>query len=355
MLVITICATKSYTYAMRAQARRVAANVAAAKVAPGHIALIGDDSKELKEIAKVYEAIMPDGWKITRAANPALTEGGENYKVPAQMLIATMRAEAFTLCRQLGATQVWSLDSDVLPPANALRCMLSMLEFDNGYYSISTCPYPNVAFLGGFGTPQNPIAEDFLPAERALPAELKAEWEANEAEVKSLQAAKQPVTDEHRKRWEETTKKIKACPPDGNIWQVIQKHGWRRRGWLDHAYPAIGKGSVVPSDWCGFGCTLLNTEALALADFDGYDGQGTEDLFVCWHRWHPAGLRLNVITHCPCDHVIWEKKKGGAASGYTHHIAYHEAEGECRGHLRVRQKPWLETTALLTAAAAVLP
>ncbi|OPZ54897.1 MAG: hypothetical protein BWY91_01388 [bacterium ADurb.BinA028] len=68
--------------------------------------------------------------------------------------------------------------------------------------------------------------------------------------------------------------------------------------------------------------------------------RGTEDLFVCWRRWHPAGLRINVITHCPCDHVIWEKKKGGSATEYNHIVAYHEHRGEARGHLRTRTVPW---------------
>lgn len=343
MLAITICATKSYTYAMRAQARRVVANVIAARVDPGHVVLVGDDSRELAAVGESYRQMLPDGWKVSVLANPALKEGGENYKESAQLLIAAMRSEAFAFCRKIGATRVWSLDSDVLPPANALRCSLQMLEWDDGYYSIATCPYPNAAFLGGFGSPHRPIEEDFLPSERVIPAELKAEIDANEAEQKQLHEAKQQPNDEQRKRWDETNKKVRACPPDGNIWQVIAKHGWRRRGWLDNAYPGIGRGAVVPSDWCGFGCTLLNEEALALAHFDGYDGKGTEDLFICWHRWYPAGLRLNVITHCPCDHVIWEKKKGGDSRQFTHHIAYHETEGECRGHLRVKQTPWIET------------
>lgn len=341
MLAITICATKSYTYAMRAQARRVVANLVAANIAhwKGHVVLVGDNSAELKAIVKTYEALLPEGWKVTLVADPALKEDGENYKVPAQLLIARMRGEAFAYCRKIAVNRVWSLDSDVLPPANALRCMLHMLEFDGGFYSVSTCPYPNVAFLGGFGTPQNPISEDYLPQERALPWKLKRAWDACERRLKD-------ATYNQKRREKEIARRgrlhdrIKRCPPDGNVWQVIAKHGWRRRGWLDNAYPAIGRGAVVPSDWCGFGCTLLNAEALALADFEGYDGKGTEDLFVCWHRWYPAGLRLNVITHCPCDHVIWEKKKGGDSGRYTHHIAYHETEGECRGHLRVRQVPW---------------
>lgn len=340
MLTVVICATKSYTYAMHAQAKRVAANIYAAKVEQGEVVLIGDKSSELTTVANTYIGLLPAGWKVTHLGDDRFQEGGENYKVDAQMLIGKMRDAAFTYCRKVNAAPVWSLDSDVLPPSNALRCSLDMLAFDGGYYSVSTCPYPNTAFLGGFGTPRNQIAEDFLPSERALPAELKAEWEANEAELKRICEQKLEITEANRKKWDETNKKIKACPPDGNIWQVIAKHGWRRRGWLDNAYPAIGKGSVVPSDWCGFGCTLMNAQAISLADFDGYDGKGTEDLFVCWNRWHPAGLRINVITHCPCDHVIWQKKKNGDAAVYTHHIAFHEAEGEYRGHLRTRQVPW---------------
>lgn len=339
MLAITICATKSYTYAMRAQARRVVANIQAAGVPPGHVVLVGDESAELKAIAKCYESLLPPEWKVTLIGNKALAEGGENYKERAQLLIATMRSEAFAFCRKIGAALVWSLDSDVLPPANALRCMVKMLEFDDGFYSISTCPYPNSAWLGGFGSPTKPIEEDFLPHERVLPWKLKRAHESCEKRLKTLKD--RPAIEREQKRMGRLAERIRKCPPDGNIWEVIAKHGWRRRGWLDHAYPAIGRGAVVPSEWCGFGCTLLNAEALALADFEGYDGRGTEDLFVCWNRWHPAGLRLNVITHCPCDHVIWSKKKGGDAAEYVHHVAYHEAEGECRGHLRVRQKPWV--------------
>jgi len=341
MLAITICATKSYTYAMRTQARRVMANIYNAGIDAGIVALIGDESKELQEIADFYKTILPEKWAVIVLADGTMNEDGANYKEAAQLRIARMRGAAFSYCRKIGAAPVWSLDSDVLPPSNALRCMLTMLEFDGGYYAVSTCPYPNTSFLGGFGTPQNPIAEDFLPRERVLPPKLKAEFDANEAEIKKLHAAKKTPSEVTRKKWDETNKKIRQCPPDGNIWQVIAKHGWRRRGWLDHAYPAIGKGSVVPSDWCGFGCTLMSKGAIALADFDGYEGRGTEDLYVCWHRWHPAGLRVNVITHCPCDHIIWSKKKGDDASKYTHLVAYHEAEGEYRGHLRIRSIPWL--------------
>lgn len=343
MLIITICATKSYTYAMKAQARRVVANIFNAKIKEGIVALVGDSSDELREIGDLYSAILPAGWTCQIQAEKDMEETGVNYKEEAQLRIGRMRSSAFALGRKLGAKLLWSLDSDVLPPANALRCMVTMLTFDDGYYSIASCPYPNTAFLGGFGTPNNPIAPDFLPHERKLPKQLATELAANDEELRKLQRLKKPITPAHQKRWGETSKKVDQCAPDGNIWQVIAKHGWRRRGWLDHAYPAIGKGSVVPIDWCGFGCTLINEEALSRADFEGYDGKGTEDLFICWHRWFPAGLRLNCVTHCPCDHVIWDgKKKNGDANKYLHLISYHEAEGEYRGHLRVQTKPWTD-------------
>lgn len=337
-IVITICATKAYTYAMKEQAARVVANLGAEPA--GVVVLVGDGSDELKRVVEHYKALLPEGWTVELVKVREAADHHENYKEGAQMLIARLRSAAFARARQLRARVCWSLDSDTLPPSNALRCMRTMLEFDGGYYSVSTCPYPNTGFLGGRGSPQHPIAEDFLPHERKVPAELMAEHEGNEAELKALLADKKQPTEEQRQRWDATHKKIRECPPDGTIWEVIAKHGWRPRGWLDHAYPAIGRGAVVPSDWCGFGCTLLNERALELAYFDGYEGKGTEDLYICWHRWFPAGLRINVITHCPCDHVIWEKKKGGDAGTYTLHQAYHETQGDTIGHLRTRQLPW---------------
>lgn len=339
MLAVTICATKSYTYAMLSQANRVAINLRNGWRDKFVIILSGDKSSQLEAVRRKYvELLGPESIVLLNAGSE---NSGDNYKEEAQRLIARLRDAAFTEARRLGATFCWSLDSDTLPPHNALRCMVNTLEFDDGYYSVATCPYPNTAFLGGFGTPHNHIAEDFLPHERQLPDQLKAELKANEAEGKRLFEEKKEVPPEMRQKWDATNKKIKECPPDGNIWQVIAKHGWRRRGWLDNAYPAIGLGAVVPSDWCGFGCTLLNKQALDLAYFDGYEGKGTEDLFICWKRWHPAGLKLNVIPHCPCDHVIWEKKKGGDKAKYTLLHVYHEEVGECRGHLRQRPIPWV--------------
>jgi hypothetical protein len=343
-LVVTVAATANYCYAMKTLGRRVAANLSAAGYTdPGVAIIAGDNSKEVRKAVDDWKDALPDNWKVEHINVGPEDPEAVNYKAKAQLFLAKLRGSAFTEARRLNPDFCWSLDSDTLPPANALRCMIDMLKFDAGYYHISACPYPNEAFLGGRGTVFNPIAEDFIESERILTDELKAEKVALEAEIKRFNDEK--VTElpkefqERRKKYDEEMKK---CPPDGNVFQVIGKHGWRRRGWFEQAYPGIGKGSVVPSDWCGFGCTLMGPEALALANFEGYDGQGTEDLYVVWKRWWPAGLRINAIAHCPCDHVIWSKKKGGDVKEYTLIQSLHETQGECIGHLRTTKHPWTE-------------
>jgi hypothetical protein len=112
---------------------------------------------------------------------------------------------------------------------------------------------------------------------------------------------------------------------------------------MDAAYPGIGRGSIVPSDWCGLGCTLLSKKALAHADFTGYEGKGTQDLFLCWHRWYPAGLKLACVPHIVCDHIKRKPSEAPAdAPEIIHYRAYHETEGEHRGHLRVRQQAFVQ-------------
>ncbi len=331
-LSITVCATKSYTYAMKAQARRVSACLHLAGIDSASVFIVGDKSKELEAIRDYWKDELPT-CQVELIADKRFIEGqSANYKLAAQLLIADMRTVAHAAARRADSDWCWSLDSDTLPQPNALRTLFDTCRFDGGFYSVAMCPYPNTAFLGGFGTPQNPIAQDFLPNERKLPEWLRKVWERS----KTWDAKTKNAPARHRRLME----RIKKCPPDGNVFEVNGKHGWRRRGWLDSAYPGIGHGSMVPTDWVGFGCTLMNRQALALANFEGYDGQGTEDLFIGWHRWIPAGLRMAVLPHCPADHVIWEKKKGGAEGIYTLHHVYHEQMGECVGHLRVKQVSW---------------
>lgn len=316
---------------MIAQARRVCSAINNASVGGGEVIIVGDTSNEIKYVHSEWVKLLPDGWKIHLVSSKNFLEGGENYKTQAQLLIADMRTTAFSAARKLGATHCWSLDSDTLPQPNSLRVMLDCLNFDNNFYGVAMCPYPNTSFLGGRGTLRNQIAEDWLPEERDLPEWLSMVWERSKKWTRNDKNIE--------KRIKIITNKIKKYPPKGNVFELNSKK-WRRRGWLENAYPGIGIGSVVPTDWVGFGCTLLSEKALALAHFEGYEGSGTEDLFIGWSRWYPAGVKMAVIPHCPADHVIWSRKKGGSEKEYILHHVYHEQEGECVGHLRVKQLPW---------------
>jgi len=339
-LAITICSTEKYAYALTAQARRVQS--ACSFIEKGHIIIVGDGSAKLREAADLYRELMPN-WEIVSISEHTLKDDHLNYKEAAQLLIGQLRTAAFSTARKLNVDYCWSLDSDVLPAENSLNCMLQMLDFDGGYYSISTCPYPSQGgggFLGGRGTRQHPIALDYYEDEREIPEEVGSKLKTLR---ESLTALGRPKTQEDfqkiesvHKELRELDEKIKEFPIKGNVF-ALNAINWRKRGWLEHAYPGIGKGSVVPTDWCGFGCTLMNKKALNLAHFDGYDGRGTEDLYIVWHRWFQAELKLNVITHCLCDHVIRNPGKPGY---YILQQTYHETEGEFVGHPRFIPRPF---------------
>lgn len=331
MLVITIVATSSYQYALQAQARAIQANVSALS---GCIVLV-TDALPCPDLVNCYRDLLPpDRWQIHHLPL-AIVDGLPNYEQGAQLCIAQMRTAAFCKARALGADLTWSLDSDVLPPANAFRCMVDMLGFDQGYYQVATCPYPSQGgggFLFGRGTQHRHILDDIYEDEREVPEPLAAELGEHRAKLEAGQVPDQAWVDQ----MQELEKRVKELPPVGNVFALNAKR-WRRRGWGEAAYPAIGKGSVVPTDWCGFGCTLLNRQALMLADFCGYEGKGTEDLFVVWRKWHPAGLRICAIPHVVCSHVIRQKDR----PGYKLIEAFHETEGECVGHIRQRTLPWI--------------
>jgi len=339
MIAITICSTRSYAYALIAQARKV---VAAVEREPkGVVILVGDNSKEINLAKDFYCNILPETWSVELFTGK-FEDGLPNYQNPAQLIIARMRSIAYDRARQLQVDSCWSLDSDVLPPPNSLRVMKQMLEFDDGYYSISTCPYPSQgggAFLGGRGTPERAILPDFYDDERELPDDLKKKIDQHKKRFEKFKG-RQP-SPKWRQQFKELNDAIQKCPPIGNVFLCNSK-GFRRRGWMHAAYPEIGIGAVVPTDWCGLGCTLMNKHALSLAQFDGYDGGGTEDLYIVWKRWYRAGLRINVITHVPCDHVIRDRAKKGK---FILCQAYHENKHpETIGHLRMELRPWYQQT-----------
>ena len=352
MIAITVSATKSYLHSWSQCVRAISA--AASHHEEAHFIFATDESKEGKAAAEFAKCELPDGWKVSVLTLPIKDDTTVRYKDEAQLRIAALQGACFSLARKVRATRCLVVESDTIIPANALRVLewtLDMPKADGSpYYHIAAATYPNGLFLGGFGTPQHQIAEDFLPSERKLKPRLKLCLEKCEERLKALKRPEsedeeklaRKVGEKEGKRMGRLREMVKKSPPDGNVWEVTAKHGWRRRGWMDFAYPSIGRGAVVPSDWCGLGCTLLSGIALAHADFTGYEGKGTQDLFLCWSRWHPEGLKIACVPHIACDHI--KKKSSDAKSDVPeiiHYRAYHETGGEHLGHLRVREQPFV--------------
>jgi hypothetical protein len=347
MIAIVTAATRSYLHCWPQLIRAIATTAAHHEEA--HFIFATDQSEESKKAEEYAKGRLPEGWKITAIRFP-ITEDAKDYKESAQIRIAQLQGAAFEFARRIKADLCWSVESDTIPPAHALRVLewtLLMPQSDGRpYYDIAAATYPNGSFLGGFGDTRHQIAEDFLPEERKLKPRLKLLLEKCEERMKAIP---KPTNSEEAEKAQATAKKegkrmgrlrelVKKSPPIGNVFEMNAK-GYRRRGWMDFAYPGIGIGAVVPSDWCGLGCTLLSKNALALADFTGYVGAGTQDLFLCWSRWHPAGLRIACVPHVACDHIKKQEKEG--KTEIVHHRSYHEQEGECRGHLRQRAQPFV--------------
>jgi hypothetical protein len=337
---LSICtfATKGYLFVFPQTIRRVAAAIS--HLDGGDFIFCTDHSKEAKEAVKIIESEMPPNWNIHAISHDMPDDTSENYKLEAQIRIAKLQGSAFAAARKLKVDLCWCIESDVLVPPEAFKMSEWVLNIPDHYYDIAMVTYPNSGFLGGRGDYQHPIAQDFLPHERQLGKRLKLVWE--EAQKRLQTATDQKVADKEQKRLQRLNKRIEKCPPDGNVFAVNGKYGWRKRGWFENAYPGIGRGSIVPTDWVGLGCTLLNKKALELATFEGYDGNGTQDLFLCFRRWKPMGLNMACIPHILCDHVKPERDKDNKRTGNTVHMkAWHEPQGECEGHLRTAIVPWI--------------
>ena len=277
--------------------------------------------------------ILPDGATVKTIS---IKEGGKRYKEESQLLIANLQQVGFRESIRQDVDRCWIVEPDILVPHNALSCMMDMLEFDDGYYDVAFVTYPSHSggmFLGGYGDPCHPIAEDFLTEERDVPKELMEKLEKAEKDLQENKDEK--LAEEKAKALSDVREEVKKCPPKGNVFK-LNSEKWRRRGWLDNAHPGIGRGAVLETDWTGLGCNLLSREALALASFDGYDGKGTQDLFLNWRRWKANDLRFCVITHTVCEHVV----SANDGDRRVHAFAHHEPQGECKGHLRVQHRPY---------------
>lgn len=326
-IAITIACSHSYQYALKECVSRVKKAIAHAKTRRpdlDFVWVISTDEDGVDYAKKVCPGAIIE---VTD-----LQEGGVRYKEQAQMLIADLQQRGFDRAVAEDVDMCWTVESDILVPYNALSCMLDMLQFDDGYYDVAFVTYPSQsgsAFLGGHGSPSHPIAEDFLVEERDVPEELMSKY------TDAKQAIEKPDADDATKKaWSDVNEEIKKCSPKNNVF-TLNGEKWRRRGWFDNAFPGIGKGAVLETDWTGLGCNLLSKKALHLASFDGYDGKGTQDLFLNWRRWKPNGIRMCVISHCVCEHVI-TKEDGSRWVA----LAHHEPQGECIGHLRVQLVPF---------------
>lgn len=340
LTIYTTATSGGYERALETQARRVVSSLSLEKRINKEqllILIVTDKEEVVKDAYDTYTRGLPKS-TVKIIADKRFAKEGDNYGQSSQLLIAQMRTAATKEAIAWDSDVCLSLDGDVLPPHNAIRCMLDMLEFDNGYYSVSFCPYPSHgggAFLGGRGTLEKQILPDFFEDEKNIPAKLLKERNTLAQKAKAAKNFDENLV----KKLQTIEKEIEKIPPNMNIFAANAKQ-WRRRGWFDAAYPAIGKGAVVPVDWTGFGCTMMNREALALCDWSGYAGHGTEDLYINYHRWAANNIRMCCIPHCPCDHVVRNPDPKKYLGEYVHITSSHDTSEEYVGHLRQRPVAW---------------
>ncbi len=178
---ITICATKSYAYAVKVQAVAVQSAIFEyLRVKPRvekfnlQIILVSDGCELMKELSAKYQFLLENDkieLKVTNLVFPDINDDNKGYKEEAQKIIAKLRSAAFNFAKTLDLDYCWSLDSDILPKANSLISMEDSLVFDDSYYSVSCCVYPSQGgglFLCGRGTFQQPILKDIYPNEKIL-------------------------------------------------------------------------------------------------------------------------------------------------------------------------------------------
>jgi hypothetical protein len=329
-LAILICATTQFQYALKAQARAIKQNATLANLDGGHIVLVTDETPILGILAH-YGVILGESWKIHHIPLP-VSDGFARYKTNAQLLIVQMHSAAFDKARALGVEFVWTLESDVLPEPGNLRCMRDMLAFDGGYYDVAFCPYVSSGgggIMGGRGNERNPILPNIYEDEYNLPGDLaKALNEHRE----KLTPNTRPSEDWNREN-ARLIEEVKKQPPKGNVF-ALNSVNWRQRGWLEAAFPGIGKGACLPSDWMPMGNNLFSSKALNLVDFTGYVGAGTQDLFLTFRRLKQNRIKICVIPHSVSSHVLRKQ------DGFRIITLRHEPDGEFEGHLRQDEADW---------------
>lgn len=335
--IVTSYATKHYSYALEHVIKRAMPIIAECEV----LIITTDDSKELANKCKKIQKLI--GNKCEFITEVAISEI-DNLKADTESSIRVARLQnvAWNIGRKFDPDYCLSIESDILVPHNALKVLQQVLEFDDNYYDVGMITYPNMTFLGGRGTPQQWILPSVYPEEKKLDNALKKRFEKQQQIIKSLVETGKTPTAMQKKIWQKQMADIQAAPASGNIWQLNANYGWKKRGWLEYAYPAIGKGAILPTDWVGLGCTLMSKKAFQLATFEGYEGQGSQDLFLCWKKWYPNGIKMAVVPHVLCHHIKHKRDAKGnkLINEFELYEAYHETSEPAVGHLRVRIQPW---------------
>lgn len=336
-LSIRICGTKSYLHVWKHLLWRVVANARDQECV--HIVYVSDESKECLEAFQRLKKEVPASWETEHrplAVTDEFDADKDKAKAQASNLIARLHGEGFAASRLWGADQCWTVEPDVLPPTDALKMMQWAIQMPDDYYGVVYCTYPNNSFIGGFGDALHNIAEDVKEDEREITPELQKRWDIVKKKCAEIPPDKrdEALIAEVRSVGED----IKSSAPKyAHLFERWFKIGYRRGGWMESAYPNVGRGTgVVPVDWCGEGCNLLSKRALAVASYEGFAGGVSQDLFLCWKKYYPAGIRIGCIPHTLCDHVKCIDGK------LMHMQAFHELEGEARGHLRMVMKPWVD-------------
>lgn len=318
---IFTAATKSYCYAIEHCANALARSLHGSS--DEFVWIIATDSVE--SVSPGIRAWESFGFKSPTIIETGLPEAPQKYKEESQLLIAKLQQACMDEATKTNADLYFSVESDIIVHPDAYAGLKWLLECPvRPKYDIAAATYFNGSFLCGRGTPSKQICDDFYEEEREIPEDL-----ANE--LKELRSLKSPTTEDHKKM-AEAMEKVKTCIPTGNIFQLNGK-SWKRRGWLDCAYPgAVSQGAVLPTDWCGLGCTMWGRDVMELTNFGGYEGKGTQDLHLVWSKWHPAGKRIGCVVGVPAGHVkIIEEKKVLWDPFFVPH-----GEETC-GHLRVRR------------------
>lgn len=321
-------ATKSYAYALGECALHLARCLR--KSNDEFLWIIATDKKEtVLPAASLWESF---GFSPAKIIETGIEEKSKKYKEASQLSIATLQQACMDEAVKWDADLYFSVESDVLIHPGSYEGLKWVLEFPvKPGYGIAAATYFNGSFLCGRGTPQRHICEDFLEGERVIPKKLSEEL----AKTKKLIQGSRGKDEEAAKKLSELSEEIKKCAPKGNVFAMNAKQ-WRRRGWLDAAYPgAACQGSLLPTDWCGLGCTMWGRDVMNVTDFTGYDGRGTQDLFLVWSKWHPAGKKIGCLVGAPAGHVKMEDGKRILWEPF-----FVPEPEEAAGHIRVRKKPF---------------